>query len=190
MKSFAIILLTCFFFIGCSSPYQPKSALGGYSSTKIDDETYRVEFKGNQHTKTIVVFEHLVRRCAEITVDEGYEYFIVYEDSSYTDKTIFKNEPGIDNYLDYIEFREDRYSLTEKTGMDYDPLQTLKDTKNRIKRTYTSYTSQDGSCNANTLVGLEATGVVGVYKILLANKIVENFRDYYFPAKDILENYK
>ena len=69
----AILVLLVLLVISCSTPYQPKGALGGYSSEKIGANTYRVEFKGNQHTNTLKTFEYLERRCAEITNENGYE---------------------------------------------------------------------------------------------------------------------
>jgi len=186
IKYIFTILITILVY-NCSTPYQPKGALGGFSSNQLNENNYKVSFKGNQHTTAETVFDYLLRRCAEITIEEKGKYFIVYDDNSYVDKTVFENKPGIDDYLDYIEYREDRHALKEKTGMDYDPLQTLADTKSRIKRTYSSNASGDGSCNANTLIDLEATDVVGVYKIQIFEQQVEGYEDYFFSASKILE---
>ncbi len=59
----------------CSTPYQPKGALGGYSSNQLKANNYKVSFKGNQHTSAEMVFDYLLRRCAEITIEEKGNYF-------------------------------------------------------------------------------------------------------------------
>ena len=183
------IILIVILVYNCSTPYQPKGALGGHSSNQLGENNYKVSFKGNQHTTAETVFDYLLRRCAEIAIEENGKYFIIYEDSSYVDKIVFENELGIDDYLDYIEYRKDKHALKEKTGMDYDPLQTLADTKSRIKRTYSSNVSGDGSCNANSLIDLEAKDVTGVYKIQIFDEQIEGYEDYFFSASEILEKY-
>ena len=174
MRTIIIILILSL--IGCSTPYQPKGALGGYSSEKIGKNTYRVEFIGNQHTKTVEVFENLERRCAEIAIENGYDFFIIYEDSSYINETIVKDEPGIDELLEAQ--RSDKYLLTEEQTIDENPTQTLRDEKTKIARTYRSGVGEN-----------KATDVIGVYKILLANDIIENYKEFYHPAKEIIEKY-
>ena len=72
MKKYYLIISILLIF-NCSTPYQPYGALGGYKSNELDENTYRVLFKGNQHTKAETVYNYLERRCAEITIDEGYK---------------------------------------------------------------------------------------------------------------------
>jgi len=159
--------------------------LGGYDSSKIEDNTYRVMFKGNQHTKAEAVFENLIRRCSEITIKGGYKYFVIYEDSSYMDKTVIVDEPDLIDQLAFIQNRKDRYLLDRKPEIDPDPWQTLEDQKSRIARTYTS----DYGTYSNAFVDTKATDVVGVFKIMLVDEIFENFKNYYHPAREILEKY-
>ena len=97
--SFYILTFLVLIFMNCSTPYQPRGALGGYSSNQLEDNTYRVLFKGNQHTKAETVFDYLERRCAEIALAEGFKYFIIYEDSSYVDRTIFIDESELDDKI-------------------------------------------------------------------------------------------
>jgi hypothetical protein len=163
--------------MNCSTPYQPKGALGGYSSNQLEDNTYRVIFKGNQHTKAETVFEYLERRCAEITIKKGYKYFIVIEDSSYIDNKIFSDETELDDLLDNI--REDKYLLGSQPVIDNNPKQTLADQKTKIARTY-----------HKSFIDTKSTNVVGIFKIMFVDEIVEQFRDYYHPAGEILKKFK
>jgi len=63
--------------INCSTPYQPKGSLGGYSEEKILTNMYRVEFEGNQHSKPEKIQNYLMYRCAALTQEKGFEYFTI-----------------------------------------------------------------------------------------------------------------
>jgi hypothetical protein len=177
MKSILISIIGCLIIVNCSTHYQPKGIFGGYSSIKTDENIFRVEFKGNQHTKATKVFDYLERRCAEITVENGFDYFIVYQDSSYIDETIFVDKPGLDDKI--AAQRKDKYLLTEEQVIDTDPLQTLYDQKTKIGRTYN-----------RSFIKNQSTDVIGVYKIILVDKIIENLKEYYYSANEILGKYK
>lgn len=177
---FAILIVALVY--NCSTPYQPKGALGGYSSNQLNESNYKVSFKGNQHTTAETVFDNLLRRCAEITIEERGKYFVVYEDSSYIDKTIFETGPELDEQLDEFQlggFRPDAYLLDRKPEIVTDPLQTLKDQKTKIIRTY-----------KYSFINSESTNVVGVYKIQIFEEQIKGFENYYFSAKQILEKYR
>lgn len=172
---FAILIIALVY--NCSTPYQPKGALGGYSSNQLNESNYKVSFKGNQHTQAETVFDYLLRRCAEITIEEGHKYFIIYEDSSYINKTVFVDEPGLDDKI--ASHRADNYLLDRQPEIDTNPWQTLQDQKSRIFRTY-----------SNPFVDTKATNVVGVYKIQIFEEQIKGFENYYFSAKQILEKYR
>lgn len=175
------VILSVLFLISCSTPYQPIGALGGYSSSKIGANTFQVEFKGNQHTNTLKTFEYLERRCAEITIENGYEYFIVYEDNSYVKEDIYKLEADPDNQIDAFQspIRIDNYLLDREPDINRERIEVmLMDKHSKIARTYGSGVGEN-----------RATDVTGVYKIMLVNDVIEEYSDYYHPAKEILEKY-
>ena len=176
MKKYYLIISILLIF-NCSTPYQPYGALGGYKSTAIDDNTFRVMFKGNQHTKAETVYNFLERRCAEIALENGCEYFIVFEDSSYIDKTVFLNEPELDQKI--AAQRKDHYLPDRKPEIDTNPRQTLSDQKTKIGRTY-----------ANGTLDNVSTDVVGILKIKVANEIKRGFENHYLSAKQILMKYE
>jgi hypothetical protein len=78
----------------CSTPYQPKNALGGYSEEKIIDNLYRVEFEGNQHSKPEKIQNYLLYRCAELTQEMGYEYFAIISDERHFDESSVRPTRG------------------------------------------------------------------------------------------------
>jgi hypothetical protein len=74
--------LVCMFAISCSTPYQPDGLTGGYSDNRIDSDTTSVEFRGNGYTSKRKVEMYLLYRCAEVTRDTGYDYFIALNPST------------------------------------------------------------------------------------------------------------
>jgi hypothetical protein len=84
------ILLT-----NCSTPYQPKGALGGYSEEKILDNLYRVEFEGNQHSKPEKIQKYLMYHCAELTQEMDYEYFAIVNEERHFDEQSIRPERGV-----------------------------------------------------------------------------------------------
>jgi hypothetical protein len=175
MKCIYIILIAILV-SNCSTPYQPKGALGGYSSNKLNENNYKVSFKGNQHTTATTVLDYLLRRCAELTIEEKGKYFVVYEDSSYVNKIVFIDEPDIDGKI--ASHRRDNYLLDQQPVIDANPRQTLHDQKTKIARTYYTGTLDNKS-----------TDVVGIYKIQIFEEQIEGYEEYFFSALDILEKY-
>jgi hypothetical protein len=62
---------------GCATPYQAVGLTGGYTNKKVDDQTYHVEFSGNGYTSRQMVHKYFMYRCAELTQQEGYKYFMI-----------------------------------------------------------------------------------------------------------------
>jgi hypothetical protein len=66
---------------GCETaptPYQPASTSAlGYSETRIENDRYRISFKGNSSTARDVVEIYMLYRAAELTLQNGYDTFTV-----------------------------------------------------------------------------------------------------------------
>jgi hypothetical protein len=66
---------------GCATPtpYQPVSAqgqqAGGFKETAIEQDRYRVSFRGNSLTSRETVDLYLLYRAAELTLSKGYDGF-------------------------------------------------------------------------------------------------------------------
>ena len=82
---YASVVTVILIFINCSTPYQPKGALGGYSEERMLDNMYRVEYQGNQHSKPEKIQNYLMYRCAELTQEKGYEYFAILSEERHFD---------------------------------------------------------------------------------------------------------
>lgn len=59
----------------CSTPYQPKAANGGFTDRKLGAGHYSVDFTGNGNTSAALVANMYIYRCAELTVQDGYDVF-------------------------------------------------------------------------------------------------------------------
>jgi len=63
---------------GCMTAYQPRGATGGYVDEKLGEDTYRVSFYGNGNTHREAVLKYFLYRCAELTLQRGYQYFELF----------------------------------------------------------------------------------------------------------------
>jgi hypothetical protein len=63
--------------VGCATPFQQKGFRGGYADARVAHDTVLVSFKGNGFTSKERVQLYLLYRCAQVTQQYGYDYFIV-----------------------------------------------------------------------------------------------------------------
>lgn len=88
------------------TPYQP--ALGtemGYSDTMIESNRFRVSFKGNSLTNRETVENYLLYRAAELTLQQGYDYFTIADRDTDRDRRIRGGGPTYyGSRLDFIYF--------------------------------------------------------------------------------------
>jgi hypothetical protein len=67
---------------GCETLYQPEDDYGGlphggYVDERIDANTVVVSFSGNARTPQRTIETYLLYRCAQVTLENGYNYFII-----------------------------------------------------------------------------------------------------------------
>lgn len=68
---------------GCASPYQKEGLTGGYSDMRVRDNVFRVSFKGNRVTSEQRVIDLAHVRAAEVTLQNGYKYFIILDQGQF-----------------------------------------------------------------------------------------------------------
>ena len=61
----------------CATGYQAHGLTGGYQEQKIAEDVYRVIFAGNGYASKEMVERYFMYRCAELTKEKGYKYFVV-----------------------------------------------------------------------------------------------------------------
>ena len=85
MKTIPYIRLVCLMVIvaGCATGYGKKGRFWyeGYSDRRIDDNTFLVSFQANGSTPLTTVQAYVLLRCAEVTAEAGYDYFVIVEAS-------------------------------------------------------------------------------------------------------------
>jgi hypothetical protein len=67
--------------VGCThpTPYQPASADNGegYTTQRIEQNRFRISFKGNSVTSRQTVDTYMLYRSAEVTLENGADYFVI-----------------------------------------------------------------------------------------------------------------
>ncbi len=58
----------------CATPYQPQGFTGGYSEERSNNIA-QVSFRGNRFNSPDTLHAYLLRRCAEVSQQNGYDYF-------------------------------------------------------------------------------------------------------------------
>jgi hypothetical protein len=81
------------FITACSTPYQPNGLGGGYSDTKLNDNTYMVSFRGNGYTGSATLFNLILRRAADLTAQNGYSYFAILAGGQDVNSSVYST-PG------------------------------------------------------------------------------------------------
>lgn len=74
-----LIALLSLFLVGCATGYQKNSFSGGYVDTQLAKDIFKVEFSGNGYTSSSKVKEYALRRSAELTIEQGYNHFVILD---------------------------------------------------------------------------------------------------------------
>ena len=76
-----------------ATPYQPNIAgqkvSGGYSELRVEDNRYRVTFAGNSLTSRQTVEGYLLYRAAELTVEQGFDWFAIVDRNTDVDRRTY-----------------------------------------------------------------------------------------------------
>ena len=142
---FLIVLYSIAFLIiitGCvATPYKEREGYyGGYSSTQLQKNVFRVHFKGNAYTTQNRTKDLALLRAAEITTENGYKYFHVLNrkhplklkrgTNYYSDNNLDTNLIG--NTSSYSEIFIECYNKEPKKKFVFD----AKELEKRLKKKY------------------------------------------------------
>jgi hypothetical protein len=70
-------LLCAILFASCATPYQSQGLTGGYSDFLTAPDEATIMFHGNGYTPAERVVLMTALRCADVTLQRGYRYFVV-----------------------------------------------------------------------------------------------------------------
>lgn len=76
--------------VGCATPYQAGGLAGGFSQTRLADNSYIIRFQGNGYTSAAAVEEMAILRAAELTLEKNFSFFhIVSSDGASSNATYY-----------------------------------------------------------------------------------------------------
>ena len=77
MKKLLTILLVAIIMQGCATTYQSNGYTGGYSETQLDENVFKVSFRGNGFTRKDRTEDFTLLRSAELAIKNGYNYLFM-----------------------------------------------------------------------------------------------------------------
>lgn len=110
-----LLLLTA-----CATTYQPSGFTGGFDETRLSDTQYEVRFVGNGYTSNARTSRFLLRRCAELALENGYRYFEFVGDTQNTTQ----GDGWVDKPRSFTRIR----LVAEKTEDAADAVYVIEDT--------------------------------------------------------------
>jgi hypothetical protein len=96
IKLFFVLLL--FFITSCSTGYQSQGLAGGYSEQLTGQNTATVFYKSNAFSSMSETRKHAMRRAAELTLQKGYDYFLIESDNQYVKNQKFSGTVQCNTY--------------------------------------------------------------------------------------------
>jgi hypothetical protein len=77
-----------------TTPYQPLTHGEGYSDQRIESNRYVVRFFGNEQTPRQTVETYLLYRAAELTLANGYDYFVIADQATEAQTSYYQSFSG------------------------------------------------------------------------------------------------
>lgn len=80
---FAVAILGAFL-SACATvtPYQPAEKGYGYSEQQLESNRYRISYTASAKTPPDTLHDYLMYRAAELTLAQGYDYFLIAEQNA------------------------------------------------------------------------------------------------------------
>ena len=85
LQRFSAMVLLCVALLisSCTTPYQSYGFTGGFTETQLGPNIFSVHFNGNGFTSPQRASDFSLLRCAELTKEAGYQYFVIIEGENY-----------------------------------------------------------------------------------------------------------
>ena len=68
--------------LACATPYGKYGFLGGFTDSRIDENTFSISVDTNALTSQQITSMHALYRAAELTVENGFDYFVITSDAN------------------------------------------------------------------------------------------------------------
>jgi len=91
LKTMAVAFLAAVAVAGCATSYRATNYDGGagFSSTQLGENIFEVRFQGNDFTSSEKASNFALLRAAELTLENGFGYFIVNDDENTRQTGVF-----------------------------------------------------------------------------------------------------
>ena len=130
MKNYLLLIVFSLFCFSCATAYQPLSFSGGYSSTMLDKNIFKVSFQGNGDTSKERAEDFALLRSSEITLENGFSYFLILDKDvsmsygSFTTPANTTTTGNLYNYGGVSSFQANSYTTGGQTFLISKPSTT------------------------------------------------------------------
>jgi len=93
MKKTLLIPTFTIIIASCATPYQKAGITGGYSDIQVGENIFQISFRGNGCTSRERASDFCLLRAAEVTLKNGYKYFVIGSGEKYS-KTVICSTPS------------------------------------------------------------------------------------------------
>ena len=80
------------------TPYQPEIQGYGYAEQRLEQNRFLISFNGNSETPKQTVENYLLYRAAELTVQNGFDFFVMASDGTEANTRYIENFTGFGGY--------------------------------------------------------------------------------------------
>jgi hypothetical protein len=122
-----IFMLGNLFLAACSTGYHEENMFGGFSDSHIGENTAVVRFDGNSETSYRQARNYALNRAAQITLDDGYDYFIVTSITGMpVDVDVNASHDSDNGVTTPPKLYTTYYHATDFQSVDYSPSSTMR----------------------------------------------------------------
>ncbi len=119
MKKLICLFIMAMLVSGCATGYQRQGWTGGYSNLKIQDDIFKVRFRGNAHCGMDRAVDFTLLRCAEVALENGYRYFIIIDEQAGTRTSAYTTPVTAQTYGTANVYGNSNYAQGTYSGTTY-----------------------------------------------------------------------
>jgi len=119
MKKIICLVVMVILLSGCATGYQRKSWTGGYTDMKLQDDIFKVSFRGNAYCHQERAEDFVLLRSAEVALENGYKYFIIIDEKSRTQTSAYTTPTTAQTYGTASAYGGPGYASGSYSGTTY-----------------------------------------------------------------------